>query len=91
RIQIDPDAMAARGLTLEDVRSIVGISTLDQPKGNLDGPTRTVTLGSTDQLLDPQSYRDQVVAYRNGMPIKISDIGRVVAAAEDTEQYARIN
>jgi multidrug efflux pump len=91
RIQIDPDAMAARGLTLEDVRSIVGISTLDQPKGNLDGPNRTVSLGTTDQLLDPQGYRDQVVAYRNGVPIKIGDIGRVVAAAEDTEQSARIN
>ncbi|MGI4839315.1 MAG: efflux RND transporter permease subunit [Janthinobacterium lividum] len=91
RIQIDPDAMAARGLTLEDVRSIVGISTLDQPKGNLDGPTRTVTLGTSDQLLEPQGYRDQVVAYRNGVPIKVSDIGRVVAGAEDTEQYARIN
>jgi multidrug efflux pump len=91
RIQIDPDAMAARGLTLEDVRNIVGISTLDQPKGNLDGPSRTVTLGTSDQLLDPQGYRDQVVAYRNGVPIKVSDIGRVVAAAEDTEQYARIN
>lgn len=91
RIQIDPDALAARGLTLEDVRSIVGISTLDQPKGNLDGPARSVTLATSDQLLDPQGYRDQVVAYKSGMPIKISDIGRVVAAAEDTEQSARIN
>lgn len=54
RIQIDPDALAARGLTLEDVRSIVGISTLDQPKGNLDGPARSVTLATSDQLLDPR-------------------------------------
>jgi hydrophobe/amphiphile efflux-1 (HAE1) family protein len=91
RIQIDPDALAARGLTLEDVRSIVGISTLDQPKGNLDGPARSVTLATSDQLLDPQAYRDQVIAYKSGMPIKVGDIGRVVAAAEDTEQSARIN
>ncbi|MDE1167264.1 MAG: efflux RND transporter permease subunit [Pseudomonas sp.] len=90
RIRIDPDRLAARGLTLEDVRSIVGISTLDQPKGNLDGPGRSITLGATDQLLDPQHYRDQVVAYKSGVPIKLSDLGEVVASAEDTEQSADI-
>jgi multidrug efflux pump len=54
RIQIDPDALAARGLTLEDVRSVIGINTLDQPKGSLDGQDRSITLGATDQLLDPR-------------------------------------
>ncbi len=91
RIRIDPDRLAARGLTLEDVRSIIGISTLDQPKGNLDGPSRSITLGATDQLLDARHYRDQVVAYKSGVPIKVSDIGDVVAGAEDTEQYAALN
>ncbi len=91
RIRIDPDRLAARGLTLEDVRSIIGISTLDQPKGNLDGPSRTITLGATDQLLDAAHYRDQVVAYKSGVPIKVSDIGQVVAGAEDTEQAAALN
>lgn len=90
RVQIDPDALAARGLTLEDVRSIIGVSTLDQPKGTLDGPTRSISLGATDQLLDPQHYREQVVAYKNGMPIKLGDLGRVIAGAEDTQQAAQL-
>ena len=90
RVQIDPDALAARGLTLEDVRSVIGVSTLDQPKGSLDGPARSITLGATDQLLDPQHYRDQVIAYKNGMPIKLGDLGRVIAGAEDTQQAAQL-
>ena len=88
RIQIDPDALASRGLTLEDVRSVVGASTLDQPKGSMDGPTQSITLGSTDQMLTPEAYRDQVIAYRGGVPIKLGDLGRVIASAEDTEQAA---
>jgi multidrug efflux pump len=90
RIQIDPDALAARGLTLEDVRSVIGTSTLDQPKGSLDGQYRSVTLGATDQLLDPKGYREQVIAYKNGVPIKLGDLGRVIDAAEDTQQSAII-
>jgi multidrug efflux pump len=90
RVQIDPDALAARGLTLEDVRSVIGVSTLDQPKGTLDGQSRSITLGATDQLLDPQHYRDQVIAYKNGMPIKLGDLGRVIACAEDTQQAAQL-
>jgi len=90
RIQIDPDALAARGLTLEDVRSVVGLSTLDQPKGSLDGQDHSITLGATDQLLDPKGYREQVVAYKNGVPIKLGDLGRVIDGAEDTQQSAAI-
>jgi len=90
RIQIDPDALAARGLTLEEVRSVIGLSTLDQPKGSLDGASRNVTLNSTDQLLDPQGYRDQVVAYKSGMPIRLGDLGQVIDGAEDTQQAAAI-
>ncbi|WP_213880414.1 efflux RND transporter permease subunit [Pseudomonas sp. dw_358] len=91
RIQVDPDALASRGLTLEDVRSVVGVSTLDQPKGILDGPTHSITLGATDQMLDPQAYRDQVIAYRGGVPIKLGDVARVIPSAEDTEQSADLN
>ncbi|MEE3508978.1 MULTISPECIES: efflux RND transporter permease subunit [unclassified Pseudomonas] len=90
RIQIDPDALAARGLTLEDVRSVIGLSTLDQPKGSLDGQYRSITLGATDQLLDPKGYRDQVVAYKSGVPIKLGDLGKVIDGAEDTRQAAAI-
>ncbi|KIH83583.1 efflux RND transporter permease subunit [Pseudomonas batumici] len=91
RIQIDPDALAARGLTLEEVRSIVGLSTLDQPKGNLNGEYRSLTLDATDQLLDPKGYREMVVAYKAGVPIKLGDLGRVIDGAEDTQQAAGID
>ena len=91
RIRLDPDRLTARGLTLEDVRSVIGGATLDQPKGNLDGPARSITLGATDQLLDVQHYRDQVIAYRNGTPVRLSDVGDVIAGAEDTEQAAQLN
>ncbi|MDB5979540.1 MAG: mdtC 1 [Pseudomonas sp.] len=90
RVQIDPDALAARGLTLEDVRSVIGLSTLDQPKGSLDGQYRSITLGASDQLLDPKGYREQVVAYKNGVPIKLGDLGKVIDGAEDTQQAAAI-
>jgi multidrug efflux pump len=90
RVQIDPDALAARGLTLEDVRSVIGLSTLDQPKGSLDGQYRSITLGASDQLLDPKGYREQVVAYKNGTPIKLGDLGKVIDGAEDTQQAAAI-
>ena len=88
RVQIDPDALSARGLTMEDIRNVVGVSSTDLPKGNVNGQYRTVTLGATDQLLTPQAYGEQVVAYKGGLPIKLSDIGHVINGAEDTQQAA---
>jgi len=88
RIRIDPDKLAARGLTLEDVRSIVGVQTVNAPKGNLNGPDRSVVLNATDQLTSAASYRNLVVAYKNGAPVRLDDLGTVVEAAEDTQQAA---
>jgi multidrug efflux pump len=88
RIRIDPDKLTARGLTLEDVRSIVGVQTVDAPKGSLNGPDRTTVLNSTDQMTSPNEYENLVVAYKNGLPIRISDLGAVVDGPEDTQQAA---
>lgn len=88
RIRLDPDKLAARGLTLEDVRSIVGVQTINAPKGNLNGPDRSVVLNATDQLTSAASYRNLVVAYKNGAPVRLDDLGTVVEAAEDTQQAA---
>ncbi|MBN3779438.1 MMPL family transporter [Burkholderia sp. Ac-20345] len=88
RIRIDPDKLAARGLTLEDVRSIVGVQTVNAPKGNLNGPDRSVVLNATDQLTSAASYRNLVVACKNGAPVRLDDLGTVVEAAEDTQQAA---
>ncbi|MGF6851462.1 efflux RND transporter permease subunit [Paraburkholderia sp. CI3] len=89
RIQLDPDKLTARGLTLEDVRSIVGdVQTVNAPKGSLNGPDRSVIFNATDQITTASQYRDLVVAYKNGAPIRMSDLGTVLNAAEDNQQAA---
>ncbi|KWF30449.1 efflux RND transporter permease subunit [Burkholderia pseudomultivorans] len=88
RIRIDPDKLAARGLTLEDVRSIVGVQTVNAPKGSLNGVDRSVVFNATDQITSANGYRNLVVAYKNGAPIRLDDIGTVIEAAEDTQQAA---
>jgi len=90
RIRVDPDALAARGLTLADVRSIVGLSTVSAPKGSLNGPDKTVALNATDQVNSAAEFAQMVVAYKNGAPIRVGDLGMVVNAAEDIRQAAGI-
>ena len=88
RLQLDPDKVTALGLSLDEIRTTVATQTVNAPKGTLDGMQRAVTLDSTDQIVDPQAYRDAIVAYRNGVPIRVGDIGRVVEAAEDIRSAA---
>ncbi|NTJ68477.1 MMPL family transporter [Agrobacterium rhizogenes] len=88
RIQLDPDKVAARGLTLEDIRSAVGLQTVNQPKGQLAGNGRTIVLDATDQIMDVPAFRSMVIAYKNGSPIRAEDLGTVVSAPEDVNQAA---
>jgi HAE1 family hydrophobic/amphiphilic exporter-1 len=88
RIQVDPAKLVAKGLSLEDVRNQIAITTVDSPKGNIDGATRAYTIYANDQLLDPAAWNDVIVAYRNGGPLRIRDIGRAVAGPEDMKQAA---
>ena len=88
RIRLDPDKLTARGLTLEDVRAIVGVQTVNAPKGSLNGPDRSVVFNATDQITTSADYRELVVAYKNGAPVRVRDLGEVVDAAEDTQQAA---
>ncbi|MDQ0470543.1 efflux RND transporter permease subunit [Labrys wisconsinensis] len=88
RVRLDPDKLAARGLTLEDIRSVIGAQTVDAPKGSLNGPGRAVVLDSTDQIVDLPTFESMVVAYRNGSPITLRDIGTVVSGPLDTHQAA---
>ncbi len=84
RIRLDPDKIAARGLMLEDIRTAIGQQTVNAPKGSLSHAGRTVVLDATDQLIDAPAYRGMVVAYHNGAPILLTDLGTVVTAPEDT-------
>ena len=83
RVQVDPQALANRGIGLEDVRNVLTQANVDQPKGTLNSPQQTLTLGTNDQLLKPDAYKDLIVAYRNGSPVHVSDIGNVIEAAEN--------
>ena len=88
RVQVNPTALAAHGLDLEDVRTALASATVDRPKGTLDGEKRTVILGSNDQLFKARPYNDQIIAWRNGSPIRIRDIGHAIDAAEESKTAA---
>ncbi len=88
RIQVDPQALAAHKLTLADVRKAVTQSNVNQPKGNLDGPQRSITISVNDQLKDPAEYERLILAYENGAPLRLGDVARVRRAAENLDQAA---
>jgi HAE1 family hydrophobic/amphiphilic exporter-1 len=91
RVQIDPAKLVAKGLSLEDVRSTIAITTVDSPKGNIDGERRAYTVYANDQLTDSKDWNDVIVAYRNGGPLRIKDIGQAVTGPEDAKQLAWAN
>ena len=88
RVQIDPAKLVAKGLSLEDVRSQIAFTTTDSPKGNIDGKQRAYTIYANDQLLDAKDWNDVIIAYRNGGPLRIRDIGQAIAGPEDMKQAA---
>jgi hydrophobe/amphiphile efflux-1 (HAE1) family protein len=83
RVQVDPQALAARGINLEDVRTVLGQANVDLPRGTLNSPRQTFTLNTNDQLFKPDQYADLIVAYRNGSPVRVRDIGHVISAGEN--------
>ena len=83
RVQLDPEALAARGINLEDVRTALGQANVDLAKGTLNSPRQTYTLNTNDQLLNANDYANLVIAYRNGAPVRIRDVGRAVSAPEN--------
>ncbi len=91
RIQIDPAKLVAKGLQLEDVRNQIAITTVNSPKGNIDGATRSYTIYANDQLTRAKDWNDVIIAYRNGGPLRIRDIGQAVAGPEDAKQAAWAN
>src|SRR5499427_1641760 len=83
RVQVDPQALANRGIALEDVRNVLAQANVDLPKGTLNSPQQSYTLNTNDQLLKPDAYSNLIVAYRNGAPVRIRDIGKVIEAPEN--------
>jgi len=91
RVLANPTALAGYGLSLEDIRSALAAANVDQAKGNLNGPRQSYTIGANDQLLTSDAYRPIVIAYRNGAPIRLSDVATVVDGAENELQAAWMN
>jgi hydrophobe/amphiphile efflux-1 (HAE1) family protein len=83
RVQFNPAQLAANGLDLEDVRNALANVSVDQPKGSLYGATRSNTLQTDDQILTPADWDNQIIAYRNGGPIRISDVGKAIIGPQD--------
>jgi hydrophobe/amphiphile efflux-1 (HAE1) family protein len=91
RIQFNPAQLAANGLSLEDVRTALTNVSVDQPKGSLYGPARTTTLQTNDQILNPSDWDNQIIAYRNGGPIRVSDVGKAITGPQDTTLRGWVN
>ncbi len=91
RIQANPRALAAYGLTLEDLRTVVAAANVNQAKGGFDGPRRASIINATDQLFTSKDYRALIVAYRNGAPVRLSEVADVIDDVENSKQAAWMN
>ena len=91
RIQANPTALASYGLSLEDLRTALNNANINQAKGTFDGPQQAYTIGANDQLFSGDSYRPIVVAYKNGAPVRVSDVATVTDGVENTLQAAWAN
>src|SRR5277367_1776529 len=91
RIQVDPVKMASLGLSLEDLRGVIVNATTVSPTGTIDGNTRTFTIYDNGQMLEAAPWNDVIVAYKNGAPVRVRDIGRAIDAPENTRLAAFAN
>jgi HAE1 family hydrophobic/amphiphilic exporter-1 len=88
RIQLDPAKLVATDLSLEEVRTPLSIATVDDPKGTIYSGNRAFTIYTNDQLTQTKAWNNVIVAYRNGGPLRVSDIGQAVEGPQDTTQAA---
>jgi multidrug efflux pump len=91
RIQVNPTALSSYGINLEDVRSALVQTSLNAAKGNFDGPRQNFQIDANDQLVSSQDYQKVVVAYRNGAPVMLTDVARVIDGVENSQQAAWMN
>jgi len=88
RIQANPTALASYGLSLEDLRTVLGQANVDQAKGVLEDPRQSYTINSNDQLGSAKEYQDVIIAYRNNAPVRLRDVASVIDGAENSKQAA---
>jgi multidrug efflux pump len=91
RIQANPSALASYGINMEDLRTALTTSSVNAAKGNFDGPRQDYEIDSNDQLVSSDDYRSVVVAYRNGAPVMLTDVAKIVNGVENNNQAAWMN
>ena len=91
RIQANPTALASYGLSLEDLRTVLGQANVDQAKGVLDGQRQSYTINANDQLFSSDEYKNLIIASKNGAPVRLSDVANVIDGAENARQAAWMN
>ena len=91
RLQLNPQALAAYGLNIDDVRTTIANLNVNTPKGNFDGPAQDLTINANDQLASADQYRSLILAYRNGGPIRLADVATIVSGPENTKLGAWAN
>jgi multidrug efflux pump len=84
RVVVNPRALAAYGLNIDDLRTTISVANQNGPKGTLDGPMRSYTINTNDQLRSANEYADIVIAYRNNSPVRLKDVATLVESAENT-------
>ncbi|MFA5487589.1 MAG: multidrug efflux RND transporter permease subunit [Candidimonas sp.] len=90
RVQANPHVLASYGLTLADVRGAIAGANDTQPKGNIDGPQRSITISANDQLRSVRDYESLIIRYDQGAPLRLRDVAQVMRAAENVQQAAWI-
>jgi multidrug efflux pump len=88
RVRANPQALAAYGLNIDDLRTTINVANQNAPKGSFDGPTRAYTINANDQLRSAEEYKRIVVAYKNGAPVRLADVAELVDSAENTKLAA---
>ena len=91
RIQANPTALASYGINLEDLRTALTTNSINSAKGNFDGPTQDYTINANDQLISSADYKQVVVAYRNGAPVMLTDVARIVDGVENSKLAAWVD
>jgi hydrophobe/amphiphile efflux-1 (HAE1) family protein len=91
RVQVNPAAISALGVSLEDVRTLLGQANVNAPKGSFEGPRQAFTIGSNDQIFSAEAYKPIIVAYKNGAPIRLGDIANVIDGVENDQLGAWVS
>ncbi|MFN7734183.1 MAG: multidrug efflux RND transporter permease subunit [Pirellula sp.] len=88
RVQANPTSLSALGLTLDDLRTALAAANVNQAKGSFDGPRQSIIIGANDQLFTAEQFRELIITYRNGAPVKLAEVANVIDDIENLRQAA---